>query len=195
MCAAHSLPILMSRSARSGLRSPRSRANLSRTALITASVKLSPVSLDSCCASLCASSFLMLSAIFHPYTINFYHSTTLGRSTASAVQKDPSLLHHQLPHHIFMVRPANHPAHHLELTLGFRGKVDSGGPSGLNGLFDAQLRNVKAMLDVSGSYVQLHRFAAFHVNHVRLNIIFLHDHADLLGGSLRGLLASPGENQ
>src|SRR5271163_3608486 len=68
-CAAQSFPISSSRSESVTPRSRRARSRRSRTASVTASAMLSPVSLASCWASLCASLFLMLRLIVEP----FYH--------------------------------------------------------------------------------------------------------------------------
>ena len=68
-CAAQSFPISRRRSESATPRSRRVRSRRSRTAFVTASAMLSPVSLASCCASRCASLFLMLRLIKEP----FYH--------------------------------------------------------------------------------------------------------------------------
>src|ERR1019366_1213372 len=68
-CAAQSFPISSRRSESATPRSRRVRSRRSRTAFVTASAMLSPVSLASWCASLCASLFLMLRLIKEP----FYH--------------------------------------------------------------------------------------------------------------------------
>src|ERR1019366_1448650 len=68
-CAAQSFPISSRRSESATPRSRRVRSRRSRTAFVTASAMLSPVSLASWCASLCAYLFLMLRLIKEP----FYH--------------------------------------------------------------------------------------------------------------------------
>src|ERR1039458_2510514 len=68
-CAAQSFPISSRRSESATPRSRRVRSRRSRTAFVVASAMLSPVSLASWCASLCASLFLMLRLIKEP----FYH--------------------------------------------------------------------------------------------------------------------------
>src|ERR1035437_7863676 len=68
-CAAQSFPTSSRRSESATPRSRQVRSRRSRTAFVTASAMLSPVSLASCCASLCASLFLMLRLIKEP----FYH--------------------------------------------------------------------------------------------------------------------------
>ncbi len=104
------------------------------------------------------------------------------------------LLHHQLPYHVLMMWAADDAAHNFELALLLGRKVNPCGASGLNRLLNPQVRNIKAMLHVAGCDIQFHRFSAFHVNHVRLDVIFLHDYVYLLGRSF-GFLASRGENQ
>lgn len=89
---------------------------------------------------------------------------------------------------------ANDAAHNLELALLLGRKVNPCGASRLNRLLNTQVRNIKAVLNVAGCDVQFHRFSSFYVNHVRLDVIFLHDYVYLLARSF-GFLASRGENQ
>src|SRR5437016_2540681 len=68
-CAAQSLPMRSNRSESAVPRSRRTRFKRSRTASVTASVMLSPVSLANARVRLCASLFF----IFRPMWQSFYH--------------------------------------------------------------------------------------------------------------------------
>src|SRR5271166_4317584 len=74
--AAISLAILCRRSMRGSRWDWRTRSSRSRTAVVTASVILSPVRRASSSASLWVSGFLMLSAMGCPSAVSVHHSTS-----------------------------------------------------------------------------------------------------------------------
>ena len=100
-------------------------------------------------------------------------------------------LDNQLRRHVVMVRTTNDPALNVKCPFLRRSEGNCGGFPGLYRLFYAERRNVKAVLDVGRSDVQLHRLTGFHPDFGGSNGVLLHYNVDVFGrGAL--VLASQG---
>ena len=91
-----------------------------------------------------------------------------------------------------MMWPANDAALNVKRPFLRGSKGNRGGFSGLNRLFYAQRRDIKAMLNVGRSDVQLHRLTGLHPDFRRGDRVFLHDDVDVLSRSAL-VLASHGK--
>ena len=112
-----------------------------------------------------------------------YQITNFGNYPISRFADHHESFNHQFPSHVVMVRPADDTADDLVFTFGGGMQDHRDGLARLNGLLDAQFRDIEAVLHVGGGNQQLDGLAAPDADYRRIDAVFFHDHPNMLGGA------------